>query len=189
MRFRFAVLVAALALSAVGVAAAQTEVGDPTPYTCDERSASTHIKQARQTIKAGWSRKNWRSGPKRSQMRNVKQHTRCLERGKDKKAIKRQVREATAKLRLYREYRRVATIPCSARGAFYPDDHWWSKSCYIIACESGFSWNAANSSSSARGPYQMLDTWDRPFPVRSLQDKLRHHISASKLGDSHWVCA
>jgi len=64
--------------------------------------------------------------------------------------------------------------------------------CYIVDRESGFDWGAANPSSTARGPYQMLDIHGRPWPIRSEADKLEHHRIAAHLwaggaGSSHWA--
>ena len=183
MRFKFAVLLSALALSGVGVAAAQTDVPtDPTPATCDERSAATHIKQAQRTIKAGWARKHWRSGPKKSQGRAVKEHLRCLERGKDDKKVKTYLAEKKSALSMYRNYRRVTPYRCQS--GLYGT---WAIPCYIIACESGFSWSAYNPS-GARGAYQFLG-WPVPWPVNSFRDKVAHHRQAAALSLSNWVCA
>jgi hypothetical protein len=68
----------------------------------------------------------------------------------------------------------------------------WAIPCYIVACESGYSWSAYNSSSGARGPYQFLG-WPVPWPVDSWEDKMAHHRMARDLydggnGRSHWVC-
>lgn len=68
---------------------------------------------------------------------------------------------------------------------------WWAIPCSIIACESGFSWGAANPS-GAVGPYQLLG-WGAPYPVTSRADKRAHHRIAASVwrggaGRSNWVC-
>ena len=182
MRSRIAVLVAALALTGVGVAAAQTDAPDPTPLTCDGKSATKHYREAKATIKAGWSLGNWREGPKKAQRRQVSKHIACLERRQDRGKIKSLRSRAAKKLSLYREYRSLTPYRCQSGRYGY-----WAKACYIIACESGYSWTAYNPS-GARGPYQFLG-WPVPWPVRSFKDKIAHHRMATQLGNSHWVCA
>jgi hypothetical protein len=83
---------------------------------------------------------------------------------------------------LYRRYRQITPYRCQ-RGSYGT----WAIPCYIIACESHFSWSAANPS-GAVGPYQELG-WGAPFPVRNFRDKLRHHEIAHSLSLSNWVCA
>lgn len=85
---------------------------------------------------------------------------------------------------MYREYRQLTPYRCGGGKYAY-----WAIPCYVIACESGFSWGAANGSSTAVGPYQILDFHGRPWPVRSFADKLAHHRIAAHLSLSAWVCA
>lgn len=67
----------------------------------------------------------------------------------------------------------------------------WSIPAEIVACESGYSWSAANPS-GAIGPYQLLGK-GAVWPVRTVADKREHHRIAANLyaggaGRSHWVC-
>ncbi len=69
----------------------------------------------------------------------------------------------------------------------------WAIPCYIVACESRGLWWALNRSGAA-GPYQLMAMHGRPFPVRTLAQRLAHHRIASRLwrggaGAHHWVCA
>lgn len=66
----------------------------------------------------------------------------------------------------------------------------WAIPCYVVYCESKYSWSAYNPS-GARGPYQFLG-WNVPWPVNSRADKMAHHRMAIYLWNdspSHWVCA
>lgn len=185
-RLLVAVLVWATALVAVaqiGAADVSEVEVDATPNTCDERTVVWHHKQARQTIKAGWSLDNWKGGPKRAQGRAVKQHIACLDRRKDRDKIKVLVDRAGERLRRYRDYREVATVKCLG-GRF----GYFAIPCSVVSCESGYSWSAENPS-GARGPYQFLG-WSVPWPVRSFAHKLAHHRMAAYLwadSPSHWA--
>lgn len=176
-------LVVALCLG-TGLAAAEDQdvSTDSTPHTCDSRSAARHIKDARRTIDAGWSLKHWRHGPKKAQERRVQNHIGCLKRAKDRSGVQSYRAQKIKRLRLYRAYRAVATIRCQS-GPY----GFWAIPCYIIECESHFSWSAYNPS-GARGAYQFLG-WPVPWPVRSFRDKLAHHRMAAALSLSNWVCA
>lgn len=65
----------------------------------------------------------------------------------------------------------------------------WAIPWPIVRCESGGSWTAANPS-GAQGPYQLLGH-GQPWPVRTLQDKIRHHEIALSLwrssGSAPWT--
>lgn len=80
-------------------------------------------------------------------------------------------------------YYRLTPYDCGSAGRF-------AIPCYVVACESGYSWSAYNPS-GARGPYQFLG-WNVPWPVTSWADKMAHHRMARYLWNdspSHWVCA
>jgi hypothetical protein len=84
----------------------------------------------------------------------------------------------------YREFRQVAPYP--GLGSY------WAIPAYIVACESGGSWSAYNSS-GASGPYQLLG-WGAPFPATTWRARMAHHEIASDLwaggaGAGNWVCA
>lgn len=59
--------------------------------------------------------------------------------------------------------------------------------CYIVACESGFNWEAQNPS-GAYGAYQLLGWVPIPSP-RSVQHSMAAKLWAGGSGASHWVCA
>jgi hypothetical protein len=88
-----------------------------------------------------------------------------------------------------REARQVSSLTpydCGSAGSF-------AIPCYIVACESGYSWSAYNPSGAA-GPYQIMPEHGRPYPIDSAEDRLAHHRIASSLwnggaGASNWVCA
>jgi hypothetical protein len=79
---------------------------------------------------------------------------------------------------------RLTPYDCGAIGRF-------AVPCWIIMRESRGRWGAANTASTAVGPYQMLDLHGRPWPIRSAADRLAHHRIAAHLwaggaGCSHW---
>lgn len=98
-----------------------------------------------------------------------------------------------AERRAFREYRRqqraagsVTPYDCGAAGR-------WAIPCYIVACESGYSWGAYNPSGAA-GPYQIMPEWGRPWPANSAAARLEHHRIAARIwaggsGASNWACA
>lgn len=67
----------------------------------------------------------------------------------------------------------------------------WAVPCYIVACESGYSWMAYNPS-GAVGPYQLLGH-GAIYPARTRAAKMQNHRIARNLylsyGSSPWVCA
>lgn len=84
----------------------------------------------------------------------------------------------------YRALRRIAPYP---GGGTY-----WAVPYYIVLCESGGSWSAANPS-GAVGPYQLLG-WGAPYPARTWREKMENHRIAARVyaggaGASNWVCA
>lgn len=186
---KFLVVVLALACVLTPVALAggtTTSTTDRTPYTCDGKSARAHYKAATSTIDSGWNWRNWRQGPKQSQVRTVQDHLECLERAKDRSKIKGYLGEKAAALQSYREYRQLTPYRCQS-GKYGT----WAIPCSIIECESHFSWGAYNPS-GASGPYQLLG-WGAPMPANTWARKLEHHRIAAGLwsggaGRSHWVC-
>ena len=96
-------------------------------------------------------------------------------------------REAKLEAGEYRAAKRAVTpYDCGAAGRY-------AIPCYVVACESGYSWSAYNSSGAA-GVYQIMPEHGRPFPIASKWDKLEHHQIAYRLwaggsGASNWVCA
>ena len=179
----------ALVLAAGGASAAPAIPTDPTPHTCDQRSAERHYTQARQVIRAGWSLGRWQAGPKPEQRREVARHIGCLERKRDRAKIQTLVKSKQAKLRLYRRYREVAPFTgYQGRGI-------WTTHLavprYIVDCESRGSWFAYNSS-GASWLYQLLG-WGAPYPG-SAEAKVRNHeiahsVSGGSRNFSPWACA
>ena len=161
-----------------------TTASSETPFSCDSRSAAVHVKLAKGIANAGYSRSNWRHGPKKAQTRAIGDHLRCLERKKDREAVRRHVATKRSAQRLYRAYRRIATMRCHGgpEGWFVPNPG----SCSTIACESKFSWTAANPS-GAIGVYQLLGH-GAPWPADTFAKRLQHHRLASQLSRSAWVC-
>ncbi len=168
-------------------AADEAAVSDSTPATCDQRSAAQHIKQARGTINAGLSKKNWRNGLKRSQHHRIRDHLDCLERAKDRKKIKRHQAERKARWRLFHAYRSIAT----QRG--FSGEGYWLRWLviprWVVAAETnGYHgagrWRATNPSSGACGPYQL--NGHTSCDTSSAADKLRHHQVAAGLPRGSW---
>lgn len=70
---------------------------------------------------------------------------------------------------------------------------WWAIPVYIVSCESGGDYSAQNSSSSARGAYQMLDSTYATYCVACDwsvrdQDKAARSLYEEQ-GGSPWECA
>lgn len=121
----------------------------------------------------------------RGQKTYLKHVRMCLANKKKSKKARRYQQYLREKFRMRLAYYRVTPYVCS-------NGTRWAIPCYIIACESGYSWSAYNGSSGARGPYQFLG-WDVPWPVDSRADQLAHHRMGAYLwnggrGRSHWVC-
>lgn len=159
---------------------------DATPFTCDQRTSTWHIKDANSAAKKGYQHGRWqhRRPLWRKLELRIRADVRCLSRGKDRKKIHRLVRAHRRSFHHYRAYRLVTPYPG-------PGNSWWAVPYYIVACESGGSWSAYNPS-GAVGPYQLLG-WGAPFPVNGWRDKMAHHRIAHQLyssqGSSPWVCA
>ena len=73
-----------------------------------------------------------------------------------------------------------------------PDGTRWAIPWRGVYCESKGSWSAYNSSGAA-GPYQIMSMHGRPWPVRTMRDKMKHHRIAARLwaggrGARNWVC-
>lgn len=83
-------------------------------------------------------------------------------------------------------YYRVAPYDCGSAGRF-------SIPCYVVACESHYSWSAYNASGAA-GPYQIMPEWGRPWPANTRAARMAHHRIAARIwaggsGAGNWVCA
>jgi hypothetical protein len=97
---------------------------------------------------------------------------------------KRRLWKARFRERLY--YYRLTPYDCGSAGRF-------AIPCYIVACESGYSWSAYNPSGAA-GPYQIMESWGRPWPANTWARRMAHHRLAASIwrggaGASNWVCA
>ena len=142
-----------------------------------------------------WASKVWRlprwerGAPKRRTIQAQRKKLRCAAGPGHRKAMRKSWRKS--KRAYYRHrgkmkyYHALTPYDCGSAGRF-------AVPCYIVACESGYSWSAYNPS-GALGPYQLLG-WGAPFPVGGWRDKMEHHRIAGELwsggsGASHWVCA
>lgn len=120
----------------------------------------------------------------RHERRTLARVTRCQQRPRVSAAVIRDHRRRYRNRHLRRlELRSIAPYECGSHGRF-------AVPCSIVERESRYSWDAYNSSSGARGPYQFLG-WRVPWPVRSAADRLAHHRMAARLwargaGASHW---
>jgi hypothetical protein len=99
-------------------------------------------------------------------------------------AMRRRWQDEKRTLYRYSAFRHVAPYP---GGGTY-----WAVPYYIVACESGGSWTAANPS-GAVGPYQLLG-WGAPYPAVTWAEKMANHRIAAEVyaggaGASNWVCA
>ena len=189
-------VLAACVVCLAPTAAAQETAPDSTPNTCDAHTATWHIKDARQIIRAAYRRSHWRhrNPAKPKQRFAIAEHLRCLERGKDRKAIKRYRVARKRSFGLYRAYRRVA--PC--RGFRGEGLHltWLAVPRYIVECETnGYHgdgrWRARNPS-GAQGPAQLLG-WPAPYPAMSARERVRYWRVARQVwlssGPGAWACA
>lgn len=96
----------------------------------------------------------------------------------------RKMRKARKAFRAQREQRQ-ALAALTPYGPCYGGR--WAVPCGVIGCESHGSWTVVNEI-GALGPYQFKG-WAVPWPVRTLADKIRHHLQAAKLwaqSHSHW---
>lgn len=186
---------AAVLLIALAPAGASSIGEDSTPWTCDEHTATWHYKEARQTINAGWARKNWRNGPKEAQRRQVMEHLKCLDRPKDRLKIRVYWSGKVKSFRSWRAYRLVANTNCgfSHRPRFYYTGG--AVSCGTIGCESGGNWRIVNHIGAA-GAYQIIrSTWAgygglKYAPTADQATPREQSLIARKIsfdGDQ-WVC-
>jgi hypothetical protein len=125
-------------------------------------------------------REAYESGPDKAKIRAAQEHRRCIRIAK----VRKQIGEYRDRLKAELAYRQEVD-------ALTPYGKWAIPE-YIVMCESGGSWSAANPS-GAIGPYQLLNK-GAVWPVVTKADKLEHHRIASDLwaggaGASHWVCA
>jgi hypothetical protein len=146
-------------------------------------------------IKRSWAERKWedKTPVSNRQAKRIENHRRCARDGKAQRAM---VSMTMRQRKQFREYRReqlrATRSDCIAGVTVYEGGGGcWAIPAEIVACESGYSWSAYNSS-GARGPYQFLG-WPVPWPVDSVADKRAHHRMAASLyaggaGRSHWVC-
>jgi hypothetical protein len=137
-----------------------------------------------------WRLIRWERGKPPQRVRAAhRRHVRCAAGPGHRKAIKerwRNERRVFLKHRVYMlKLEALTPYQCGAVGRF-------AIPCYVVACESRYSWDAYNPS-GALGPYQLLG-WGAPFPVTSRADRLAHHRIARELwaggaGAGNWVCA
>lgn len=160
---KFLALAVCCASVSVPYALAQSTEGDTTPTTTPAVSCTP--------MKSLLSTKHWRDAhPLRGENPCDSPNARAL-------------KEHFA---LYRRYRSVTPFRCQ-HGSYGT----WAVPCYIIECESGFSWTAYNPS-GARGPYQLLG-WGAPYPARTFRQQVANHEIAARVyaggsGRSNWVC-
>jgi hypothetical protein len=150
-----------LTLLAVAAIAA-APAPDPHPASCDGKPVAFHVHRAKTLIRKS-------NGQPTDDFRR---HRRCVPPG------------AREHIKRAKQLAEVTPYPG-------PGDSYWAIPASIVACESGYSWRAANPS-GAVGPYQLLG-WGAPFPVHGFADRLAHHRIASRLyaggaGRSQWVC-
>ena len=191
---RTAILTLALALMAAP-AQADSDTTTRTRVTCDHGHGHGGATFA-PLIRRAWAERKWerRDPVTRDQALRIEHHRRCAHTPRTLdymiRATKRQRRQfeahREAKLDERSQRRSLTPYDCGAAGRY-------AIPCYVVACESGYSWSAYNSSGAA-GAYQIMPEHGRPWPVDSRADKLAHHEIASRLwaggsGSGNWVCA
>lgn len=153
----------------------------PLPTVCAPVSASKGL------LRHAWSHSHWkdRRPVSDSQRAELATNHACLN-DKDADDLKDYAQDRKAGFFLYRSYRRITPFKC-LKG----DYGWYAIPCYIVECESHFSWSARNPS-GADGPYQILSD-PVPMPANTRRLQLVHHRVAhrywSDLGSAPWVCA
>lgn len=177
MRKTTLALVVCSAVALTPIALADDGQSSDTGQTACAASPDQSVADAKRVARAGYAKKKWRDRtpvkpPQRIALIAAKA---CADDG-GRRVIKRIVGKRKSAFHLYRAYRRVAPYRCHGGSQGY-----YAIPCYVVACESGYSWGADNPSSSAAGPYQLLDTHPRPWPVRGFRDRLRHHQIAAGL--------
>lgn len=187
---KFLALAACCAAVTVPVALASEGNDTQQPEPVTNPCPSHPLAKARAVVKEAWDREGWRqkNPVKPEQSERLRRLRPCLsDKGEYPNPSAREklmifsVKRKTA-FWSYREYRQITPYRCQ-RGWYGT----WAIPCYVIACESGFSWSAYNPS-GASGPYQLLG-WGAPMPANTWARKLEHHRIASSLALSNWVCA
>lgn len=138
-----------------------------------------------------WAPSRWERGaPPPSTIDAAHRRIGCAPSAGHRKAMKRTWRRDRSAFyqRRSSELELIALTPydCGSAGRF-------AIPCYVVACESGYSWTAYNPS-GASGPYQLMPEWGAPYPARTRAEKLEVHRIAGELwaggaGASNWVCA
>jgi hypothetical protein len=181
-----------LVLAGFGSSQAAT---NPTPYTCDYQTVKFHLDRTNNLLKKGYDTERWKDKTplKNKEKSAIQDHKFCLVRKEDRARVENQRERYSEKFAEYRadkmytyrlKQKIIAITPYECTKGI------WGRSvipCYIIACESRYSWSAANPS-GAIGWYQFLG-WNVPWPVDSLEDVLAHHRQAAGMSLSNWVCA
>lgn len=180
-------------LAFASVAAAQPQYDtDKTPYTSDRKTLAHHTHRAKALIDTAYSHDRWRDPTpvRTSEKRRWQAHRRAILHPPARFAIseyrdaKRRSFERHREARL--EVERLTPYDCGSHGSF-------AIPCYVVACESGYNWGAVNSSSGARGPYQILPSTYAGVCERCDWSRPDQHLAASRVwarsGGSEWVCA
>lgn len=180
------------------LAAVALFAGGPTHSAAAEKCGGHEVtaKQTRPFRAKTWRLDRWRRGAPPKKIRKAHgRHVRCAAGPRHRKAMRHGWKKRKraynahrrAKLAEQAELAQISSVTpynCGSHGSY-------AIPCYIVECESHFSWSAANPS-GAIGPYQLLGH-GAPWPVTSLADKLAHHRIARELwmsqGSSPWVCA
>lgn len=177
-----------------GPAFAQPHNGPPKkpahPATCDGRPVTDHIHRAHVLFKDAYALKRWNSGPKRSAIKAAQDHKACIRIERTRKQLSEYRHRRAEGLRAYADQQRavaaVTPYDCGSHGFF-------AIPCYIVACESGYSWSAVNPSSGAFSPYQLLPSTYAGVCERCDRSRPDIHLAAGRVyarsGGSEWVCA
>lgn len=128
-----------------------------------------------------WDTSRWqRSAPKPSAVQAAQHIFRCA---RHPFPLRRKWERDRLAFGRYRQLRQVAPYPGGGT--------WWAIPWYIVSCESGGDWMAANPTSDARGPYELLDQGE-PYPAVTWKQKMENHRIAADLyaesGAAPWVC-
>lgn len=142
---------------------------------------------AHKRAQQGWDSKALKT--RAGKIAKVRLQARCVPEGKPEEFVRSQIEKAQKQYKeaLAAQAATSSLTPydCGSAGSF-------AIPCYIVECESGYSWNAANPS-GAVGPYQLLG-WGAPYPADTKAEKMKNHRIAAELwaggaGASNWVCA
>lgn len=169
-------MIAAVAVAAIG---SDSAASDPTPLTRSTHAVGWHVRDTQRVARLAWQRD---AEPKPSRIGRLRWNLAAVE---HPPADRKMVGIWRHQRKIARD-RRYTPYDCGEYG-------YYAIPCYIVACESGYR-DVAYNPSGAAGPYQIMASWGRPWPIRSRADRIEHDRIAAAIwnggaGAGNWVCA